>query len=304
MPYNVVDAAGNKAQTVWRDVIVEEVDLHEFEKKTRASVLEHRRDEVEHAVQKAVAEERRRTAVSGSKNSGACPKCEVCNCSNRGSGNSASGLSDAECEKRVAAALVSADGGSEKTCTFGSISTLSRHPWILMVLDWADELIGPDAAIMLLVGFVVPVMLYILWRIIYAFFFSNGSDVRTYYHSIEDEEREKRMAQNVTYYPSPSSTRVNQNITTTPGSTTSNGGVRRPPTASLSSQRNGVFSPQEQHRVNGGTLEQQNRQAQTYTSPFRTEDGTDSIYQTKSPITPSRNNTPAPSRSYNLRSHH
>lgn len=148
---------------------------------------------------------------------------------------------------------------------------------------------------------------YVLYRIVHEFFFGNGSDVRTYYHSIEDEERERRMAQNVTYYSysSPSSSRVGKS-TTTPGSASfTNGAPRPPPIASLSSQRNGMFSPQERRRMNGTTPQHsQNRQTQPYTSPFRTEDETDSIYQTKSPITPSRNTNVPQTRSYNLRNHH
>lgn len=309
VPYNVVDDAGNKAQTVWRDVILEEVDLNEFEQKTRASILAHRKDEVEHAVQKAVAEEKRLAAQSGavgSKGAGGCPKCEVCNCNNKQGGNGGSSSFDCDsiCEKKVAAALASVGRGDSGTCTVGSIATLSRHPWVLMALNWADELIGPDAAIMLIIGCVLPVVMYVVYRIVYAFFFGNGSDVRTYYHSIEDEERERRMAQNVTYYPSPSSSRAGQSAATPGSAPSTNGAPRPPPTASLSSQRNGMFSPQEQRRINGITPQHsQNGQTQPYTSPFRTEDGTDSIYQTKSPITPSRNTPAPPARTYNLRNH-
>jgi hypothetical protein len=306
VPYNVADDAGNKAQTVWREIIVEEVDLHEFEKKTRAAILANRKEEVEHAVKKAFAEEKRRLSRSsdaaGSKESGGCPKCDACDCNNKqhrnGGGMLSASACDSICEKKVAKALTSAEGVAGTTCSVESFSTLSRHPWILMALDWTEELIGFDALIMLLVGCFVPMALYIVWRIIYAFFFSNGSDVRTYYHSVEDEEREKRMAQNVTYYPSPSptSSRVGQRTPST--ATSAAHGPPRPPTASLSSQKNGIFSPQEQRHMNGNTP------PQPYISPFRTEDGTDSIYQTKSPITPLRN-TPAPTtRSYNLRSHH
>ena len=314
VPYNVVDDAGNKAQTVWRDVIVEEVDLHEFERKTRKAILSNREEEVEHAVKKAVAEEKRRAARSNSVGgaSGDCPKCETCNCSNRRGGGSGASLSasdcDSICEKKIATALASS-GGADATCTTAgsfTVTALSRHPWILMVLNWTDELIGPDALVMILVGCFVPTVLYILWRIVYAFFFSSGSDVRTYYHSVEDEERERRMAQNVTYYPSPSSSRSGYSATPGTAASTSSNGPRRPPTASLSAQRNNAtFSPQEQHRMNGnGSTPRQNGQTQTYTSPFRTEDGTDSIYQTKSPITPMRNTQAPLARSYNLRSHH
>lgn len=304
VPYNVADDAGNKAKTVWRDIIVEEVDLHEFETKTRAAILAHRKEEVEHAVKKAVDEERKRMSRSSGGNYD-CPKCEACNCHSQQGNSGGRGVSvtdcDSICESKVAAALASLGEGANQVCASESFASISRHPWLLMVIDWTDELIGPDAMILLLFGCFIPIMFYLVWRIIYAFFFSSGSDVTTYYHSPEDEERERKLAQNVVYYQSPSS----RDTQTTPASvtTSSNGnGPPRPPTASLSTQRNGYFSPQEQSRLNGNTPQQQsNGQTQTHTSPFRTEDGTDSIYQTKSPITPLRNTHAPPARSYNLR---
>ena len=299
VPYNVADDAGNKAQTVWRDIVVEEVDLHEFEKKTRAAILAHRREEVEQAVKKAVDEERKRLSRStGGKRD--CPKCE-CNCHSQQGNSGGRGVPDCEsvCEKKVAAALASLGDGANQVCKSESFTSISRHPWLLVVIDWTDELIGPDAMILLVFGCLIPIMFYLVWRIIYAFFFSSGSDVTTYYHSPEDEERERKLAQNVTYYQSPS---ARDSHTTQASVTTSSNGPPRPPTASLSTQRNGYFSPQEQSRLNGNTPQQQsNGQTQTYTSPFRTDDGTDSIYQTKSPITPLRNTHAPPARSYNLR---
>jgi hypothetical protein len=305
VPYNVADDAGNKAETVWRDIIVEEVDLKEFEQKTRAAVQASRKEEVDFAVKKALAEERRRVNSSGaatSRDSAGCPKCEACSCNGKGGG--ANGMSasecDSKCEGKVAAALALAAGGTG-TCANESFATLSRHPWILAVLDWTEELIGPDALVFFVMSCMVCIGVFLFWRVVSALFFSTGPDVRTYYHSVEDDEREKIMSQNVTYYRSPSS--VEQRRQPAPGSATPLG-PRPPPTATLSSQRNGVFLPQQQRNDNGSTPQQYQTQTQQYISPFRTEDGTDSIYQMKSPITPMRN-TPAPSaRSYNLRSHH
>ena len=38
VPYNVMDKAGNRAQTVWRDVVVEELTLDELEAVMREEV--------------------------------------------------------------------------------------------------------------------------------------------------------------------------------------------------------------------------------------------------------------------------
>ena len=46
VPYNVKDAAGNRAHTVWRDVVVEEVDLANVEARVRQEVLQTRKAEL------------------------------------------------------------------------------------------------------------------------------------------------------------------------------------------------------------------------------------------------------------------
>jgi len=50
VPYNVIDSSGNHAETVWRDVIVEELSLEEFEKVIRE---DERQKAVDGAVSKA-----------------------------------------------------------------------------------------------------------------------------------------------------------------------------------------------------------------------------------------------------------
>ena len=92
VPYNVVDKAGNRADTVWRDIVVEELSFEELEASVRADVEEEKEKAVEEAVAKALKEQRSdcdeklrrhnsgRRKGGGAYNNGAssCPACETC----------------------------------------------------------------------------------------------------------------------------------------------------------------------------------------------------------------------------------
>jgi hypothetical protein len=88
VPYNVVDAAGNKAATVWRDVVVEEVDIFDLENNVRQEVLASKDKEIKEAIRKAVAEERAKHEQVESKTKTSsrrdepksCPACPKCIC--------------------------------------------------------------------------------------------------------------------------------------------------------------------------------------------------------------------------------
>jgi len=299
VPYNVMDDAGNKAKTVWRSIIVEEVGLDEFESSNEATMLTNRREEVDEAVREALEKERKRVAAT-SNNKRACPPCAPCDCKGK---KDCGGMSVSECnsfcDKKLAAAASSSDASCPPNYLERSTSydrTELNHQIIRDLVAYLEGLIGPSTLMLLLVGCFVAVMVYFLQRIVRALFFSSGPYVRTYY---ADEEREKMMMQNVSYYRSPTAATNRSTTTSTPSSSAS-----RPPTASLSSQRNGIFSPQQNGtNVNNATLQQQ---AEQYVSPFRSNDGTDNaIYQSVSPITPRRsdgNQTQPSSQGYNLRS--
>ena len=91
VPYNVKDAAGNEATTVYRDVIVEEVNLSTVEKKIRDEVTREQQQKTKRAIDAAVREERRKwdqenraAASRGRRNAGGaantCPACPSCDC--------------------------------------------------------------------------------------------------------------------------------------------------------------------------------------------------------------------------------
>lgn len=288
VPYNVMDDAGNKAKTVWRSVIVEEVSLDEFESSHEAAVLANRKEEVDNAVREALDKERKRVAAT-SRSKQACPPCEPCDCKGK---KDRGGMSVTECNSycdEKMAAVESFEDSCPPTYTESSSSydrTVGSHRIIQDLVNYMEGLIGPSALAFLLCGCTVVVILYTIQRLLRALFFSSGPYVRTYY---ADEEREKMMMQNVSYYRSPSApTNRNSTASSTPSSS-----ISRPPTASLSSQRNGIFSPQQ----NGANTSTTNS---SQPSPFRSPDGTDNPYQSVSPITPSRNGN-AP-QGYNLRS--
>ena len=314
VPYNVMDDAGNKAKTVWRDINVEEVDLDDFERKTKSEILANRKDEVDNSIKEALIKERKRVAAMNENNkvSSECSACKPCNC--KGQNSNGNLITFAECNKmcedKIAEAASSAVNG-DRTCTPSylegvSPNIASGNKFIHNTIAVMEGLIGPSAFIFLLMGCTLATLLYVFSRMIGALF-STGPNVQTYYHSSDDDEREKVMMQNVSYYRSPTPSNGTRQ---SPGSVSS---IPRPPTASMSSQRNGIFSPQ-QNRTNGGTPQQQQGQSR-YSSPFadrsnQGENGTsDNIYQSMSPITPMRSSgTPASSvpnsqgSRYNLRS--
>lgn len=88
VPYNVKDEAGNAAVTVWRDVVVQEVDLASVESLIRAEVTREQEAAQQKAIQKAVREERTkwdREQANNNRNKRSsstktCPACPPCDC--------------------------------------------------------------------------------------------------------------------------------------------------------------------------------------------------------------------------------
>ena len=85
VPYNVKDDAGNEAATVWRDVVVQEVDLSSVENLIRAEVTREQEAAQQRAIQKAIREEKAKWEREQVNNrrphaSKQCPACPPCNC--------------------------------------------------------------------------------------------------------------------------------------------------------------------------------------------------------------------------------
>lgn len=278
VPYDVVDDAGNKAKTVWRDIIVEEVDIEDFEQKSMD----------ERSVNVASTNEMRRNELPPQCE---CPPCDPCNCNSNGSDDILTpSTCTAICNEKVA--LAQKARISMNTCTSNknraNENRAPDHEMIQHFLLFLEGLMGRSSMMLVLLGCFITTVVYVLQRVISALFISSGLQTRTYYHTNEDNEREREMMRNVSYFrsPTPSSNGTSQS----PGSGSASG-PRPPPTGSLSFQTNGIFNLQESSSTNRTLLQEQGR---TRCSPFRSNSGVDNIYQSASPIKPLRHGHPSP----------
>ena len=100
VPYDVSDAAGNKAATVWRDVIVEEVELEDVSFKVRREFDKEKEEAIRKAVEHALAEERTKASARNTRRSAPkCPECPKCDCPESG-GNFNEEMCNAICEAK------------------------------------------------------------------------------------------------------------------------------------------------------------------------------------------------------------
>lgn len=265
VPYDVVDDAGNKAETVWRDIIVEEVDIEDLERMSMDERL----------VNVASTNERIRNELPPHC---ICPPCDPCNCNSNGSDDMLTpSACTAICNEKVAVAQKARI--SKTTCTSNknraNENRAPDHEIIQHFLLFLEGLMGTSSMMFVLLGFFTATVAYILKRVISTLFKSSGPQTHTYYHTNEDKEREREMKRNVSYFrsPTPSSNGTSQS----PGSGSASG-PQPPPTGSLSFQTNGIFYVQES----------------SSSLPFHSNSGVDNIYQSASPITPLRHGHPSP----------
>lgn len=316
VPYDVTDDAGNKAVTVWRTVVVEEVGIDDFERPSKAHDLRRQKEQVDRAVKEALTKDRRNRRSSNERD---CPLCEPCNCNERQKQKQGILVEEcnALCDRKVETTMATSSSGSSDgtICTPSyfaeSKSSTSFNEIMRETLVFIEGLMGFGAMMLLLLGCTVAMGLHLLRRIIVVLFFGWGPTVQTYYHTQEDDEREKIMMQSVSYYRSPTSASTQgANTRQSPGSGSSSttSVPRPPPTASMASQRTlngGIFSPHERTRPNGtpqaqhfSSFSNSNSPFSNGNSPFSNGNGNSNIYQSMSPITPLRNGgTPSASDS-------
>ena len=260
-----MDDASNKAKTIWRDIIVEEVDIDDFERMSMD----------ERSVNVASTNERRRNELPPQC---VCLPCDPCNCNSNGSDDMLTpSACTAICNEKVAVAQKARI--SKNTCTSNE-NRAPDHEIIQHFLLFLEGLMGTSSMMLVLLGCFIATVAYILQRVIGALFISTGQQTRTYYHTNEDNEREREMMRNVSYFrsPTPSSNGTSQS----PGSGSASG-PRPPPTGSILQESSSTtnFTP----------LQEQGR---TSSSPFHSNSGVDNIYQSASPITPLRHGHPSP----------
>jgi hypothetical protein len=222
-----MDDAGNAAKTVWRDIIVEEVDLFDVEKKVRAELAVETAEELAEAVKNAIAQERAAAelvdVVAGShekkpdrnqraRGPTACPKCPECKCA-----NGDTSFDPSQCENYCAKKIAESTG----TCTPGESPTLTGP------INFLEENLPPSVMIVLAWMVAVFLVIFVLRGCLTAVFNPRAYD--TYNYPATDE-REFQNA--VSYYRSP------------PGSTTTQLDRGVTPQTPVTNGDHGFFSPE------------------------------------------------------------
>ena len=157
VPYDVSDAAGNKAATVWRDVIVEEVELEDVASKMRREFEKEKEAAIRKAVDQALLQERNQNARSGTMRSShqKCPECPVCNCKEKGGG-----LDEATCMALCEARM--------ESCA------VNEQSWILRVMLWLEGFF-PASLTPVLMGVMAFFAALLFLRFIISFFVEQRS---------------------------------------------------------------------------------------------------------------------------------
>jgi len=213
VPYNVEDAAGNPAVTVWRDVVVEEVDLNTVEARIRAEVQQQQKAETQKAVDRALAEDRKKRPAENPRRRSpttSCPDCPVCDCSGE--------VDLSTCESVCAA--------QAQSCP------VSDDSYVIRAMLWLESFFPPTMVPAIAACVVIFMGLFML-RFFLTLIFNPAAYRPGYY---DNEERERRLQQSVTYYDADGGY----------------GSAMAPPRASLStSTGNGFLTPHTPSTPNG-----------------------------------------------------
>jgi len=255
VPYYVRDDAGNEAVAIYRDIVVQEVDIEKMEAAIRKDVAKSKQKEIDAAVNKALREERQRNEASSSKNrrgsmSGqTCPPCPICDANASPSRSTAHdkfdvSLCDKICEER------------NQQCNWREENT-----WSSFFLSLAHRFPLPAFAVILGVG--------LLALLGFLGMFLPSISFNSQYDDYRSEERARLMQNSVTYhggYAAPSQQQQQQRPPMGVGTRTPHtpvGVAGGPPRASMSRDTEsdfflspsttggggeGFFSPQESAR--------------------------------------------------------
>jgi hypothetical protein len=199
VPYNVIDDAGNAADTVWRDVVVEEVSLDEIEAKIRREILANKDEEIRAAVALAVEQEKLNATLDrgqkqpqkGVSTFANCPPC-VCP-------KDKVIFSDEECNKRCAPKR---DGVDYVACkpaesTRDGQCTADVNPTIRFIFRHLEDALSNTFVFFVVVFTLALMALVILDHLLSALFVRKSG---WYYIGPEDEKREKEMLNSVKYF--------------------------------------------------------------------------------------------------------
>ena len=163
VPYDVKDDAGNEAVTVWRDVIVEEVELSSVERLIREEVTREFELKQQEAIDKAIRAEKARWNRENSINNrnrrsnavDSCPACPQCDCPNT-----------PETTKDSCATFCE---HQSKSCS------LSDESYVYSILFWLEQMVGPSS----LPGMLLVAMITVAFMVL-RFFLTAIFNPRTY----------------------------------------------------------------------------------------------------------------------------
>jgi len=224
VPYNVRDAAGNDAITVWRDVVVEEVESHEIAARVRNEALADMKKEIDKAVEKAkqdaekdkkaailaAIEEDRKTHAVDKKKNGSCPLPPKCDCK----GKIDMAKCNSICEKKIESCAINEEG------------------FVIRSLLWMENYFPIELIpILLFVAVVATTLVTIRW-----FFSLFWAPYYQYPAYIASDERERAMRDSVTVFSPTTPAPTNGYHTATPGST-----MAMRPTPTSASVNNSIF---------------------------------------------------------------
>jgi hypothetical protein len=189
VPYNVQDAAGNVAETIWRDIVVEEVTLTDVETKVRRDLAKETDAKMKRAVDKALEEERRKRSKQSGASAKACPACPKCECPDSSSNNS---------------------DGSQRLCSSSAcesycapqreLNAVLEQSYIYRASLWLERLI-PTALIPTVLLTVALLFLTFLWSFLWSVLLSmiRAWTYRPDMYNALDERTERAMRDSVLY---------------------------------------------------------------------------------------------------------
>ena len=194
VPYNVMDVAGNAAETVYRDVIVEEVALEDIKSLSNRDMEEaHAREvaELKQALDSTSKQlQETKSRVVASPNNKRCPPCPACEAS-----TCPSTSTPCNCENF-----------SQQTCVARpSVPTENIINGFFVMIEKMDDSLAAILSIIFIC--IVAVIILFAASLFWSMCNRIGRSSQTYY--IDDDDDELDMQQNVTYYKSPSPLRSN-----------------------------------------------------------------------------------------------
>lgn len=194
VPYNVKDEAGNHATTVYREVVVEEVDAETLETSIRKEMKAAKDAEIKMAVDTAVAEERRKFE-SDNKRPGSmglpaqdCPPCPRCgdDSASKIAGIAGDGIDlsicDKICEQRA------------QQCA------IREESLVIKAMLWFEGFL-PASMVPAVLACIVLFGGFQALRIFFTLLFNPKALVSSDYDYTYDTEQERSMQSAVQYYP-------------------------------------------------------------------------------------------------------